>query len=55
VLAFCASSRKDFAERLGVPSALQGFFDAIIVSHVEIADSRAFAEAVLAADVIRWE
>ncbi|KAA1471087.1 hypothetical protein DENSPDRAFT_837013 [Dentipellis sp. KUC8613] len=53
-LACCAATNKALCERLRIAPAIQGLSGTVIVSHVQLADHCAFADAAMQAEPIRW-
>ena len=54
IVACCSSTNQALGQTLGIPSALQGLAENVVVSHVKIRDYSAFADAAVQADVLRW-
>ncbi|TFY72685.1 hypothetical protein EVG20_g353 [Dentipellis fragilis] len=53
-LACCASTNKALCEKLRIAPAIQGLSGTVMVSHVQLADHCAFADAAMQAEPIRW-
>ena len=54
VLAFCSTNSTLLGTRLNVPSALLRPSGDVMVSRVAVENYTAYADAALAADIVRW-